>query len=747
MTKKEKAVSALLAIFPTIDAFMAFSKNSDNIATLNSLIDFAARNEIVKTADAIDLESFIRNHSSVLSDVCELPQHLNFEGLLEKKDELLRLNLSMRTLTTRINSLIDEQKLGLPNVTNSMFTRLKKEPADTDYKKNVLRSFAFWLGHERSDLSATWNYDTLFRLCNVSKHDGNYREGVRVGFALSSRGDVIDHEILGWLKKTLKQYIEQSIGHFLYGRWGKVRSHDITTIYIDFPKEKEASEPVAYSQCLRSAVSLAHQIAIKWALSKYCTNNRFLSIGIVAGGYANLDNYLLPLLNAKLPGDPVIRVSDFARQCLLINDIRVILCQKSKETTLFNGEALTIWWVVALWSMLYFDFISDLLDDDFLQNNPVSLKKLHGLLWPTVEKQPVLTGVDEPNAVTTFFRTPHNSLLGVEIAKTLYYRRRFTEAAEIMRVVLSINPTDLTARTLRMMLFRNMAVDAPSYSVSEGLFRMAEHEALYIRENCTGQSEDFFCEYGVVHMAKAMRTVRHLKENGASMKDQNEIELLKQRTYAALGDAENLLERGMTVSPSGIRSSYLLSSVRTLKVILKSDEDMFINPQKSLDATPAIVQQPSGDVQWQLGFRRNDIPPDLQFDFAKELIVKSYKIHENSISLQAYLPTTHFCHAVVLWDFLPVRTVETTLRILQLIKEAKAIAEDVEKKGACIYSFSRTYGEMMQPEEFINHMENTIRMIENEAGEDLYERKADEIIPNKGPASSIMMTLNFQVFL
>ncbi len=139
-------------------------------------------------------------------------------------------------------------------------------------------------------------------------------------------------------------------------------------LYVDFPKEEEAGAPASYRQCLRSAVSLAHQIAIRWALSKYCTKNRFLSIGIAAGEYASLDNYLLPALNAKLPGDPVIRVTDYVRQCLLINDIRVILCERSNETTLFNGEALTIWWVAALWSTLYFDFVPDLLEDRILQD-------------------------------------------------------------------------------------------------------------------------------------------------------------------------------------------------------------------------------------------------------------------------------------------------------------------------------------------------------------------------------------------
>ena len=143
-----------------------------------------------------------------------------------------------------------ENQIALPKVTNSMLTRLKKEPVDTTYKQNVLRSIAFWLGHERPDIAARWHYDTLLTVCREGRQTENYKEGSRIGFALYSRGDVIDHEILGWLRKTVKTYIDQSISHFSYGRWGKVRSHDITTLYVDFPKETPAGDLVAYQQCL-----------------------------------------------------------------------------------------------------------------------------------------------------------------------------------------------------------------------------------------------------------------------------------------------------------------------------------------------------------------------------------------------------------------------------------------------------------------------------------------------------------------
>jgi len=389
MSKQKRGKSALLAVFPTLDSFNQFCGNSGNARIVQSFVDYAIRNALIDTRDENKLRDFIGSNARGQEELTS-PTHLNFEELLEKKEDLLELNLSTRALTERINALLAEHNIDLPKVSNSMLTRLKKEPADTSHKQNVLRSLAFWIGYERAHLGPRLNFETLLKLCREGKQSAHYTEGVRIGFALYGRGDIIGQEIVTWLKKDLKDYIEQSMGRFLYGRWGKVRSHDITTLYVDFPKEEEVSNPTSYRRCLRSAVSLAHQMAIRWALSKYFTKNRFLSIGIAAGDYAIVDNYLLPLLNAKLPGDPVIRMTDYARQCLLINDIRALLCSRPNEMTLFNGETLTIWWVVGFWSEMYFDFVPGLLEDKVLQNEPASVEALARIIWSPekIEIQP-----------------------------------------------------------------------------------------------------------------------------------------------------------------------------------------------------------------------------------------------------------------------------------------------------------------------------------------------------------------------
>jgi hypothetical protein len=743
MTKEDKAASALLAVFPTPATFIAFSEDSENAGALKTVLDYGKREGIIASGKAKDLENFVRRHARSLEN-CTPPSHLSFEKLLGEKDDLLKLRMSVRALTDRINMLLAENQIDLPRVSNSMLTRLKKEPADTDYKQNVLRSLAFWLGHERADLGPQWNYETLQKICRESESkEQPYHEGVRIGVALYSRGEVIDHEIVGWLKKTLKQYIEKSLGHFLYGRWGKVRSHDITTLYVDFPKEDKAGDPAAYRLCLRSAISLAHQISIRWALSKYCTKNRFLAIGVAAGEYTTVDNYLLPILNAKLPGDPVIRVTDYVRQCLLINDIRAILHGRPHETTLFNGEALTIWWVVGFWSTLYFDFIPELLEDPILKNDPVAREALIRLLYFPQKEADKAVEYSKPNAVTTFFKFPHNALLGIEIAKTLYYRRRFREALEILRIVLSINPTDITARTLRLVLNRNLALDAPSYAISEILLHQIEQDACYIAEEGSVKSEDYYCESAVVYMVKALQTLRYARLGKGSYDGRHDLTQTKRVVFTALETAETLFERAVAIAPIPIRSYYLLNSLKVLTSVLQNDDNLFVDPQSLLTGTREIVREHSRDLHWQSDYARENQSPALPYDFMERLMVTRGIIHDDSVSLEAYRPTTYFCHAVSIWDFLPVRTVAVAKRTLKMLRDAREIARSMAKDDIYIYSFTRTYGEMMPVEEFVRHMDKSITMIEERTGSDLYARADEEIIEDTDDPSPLLMTLNF----
>jgi len=736
MVETNAAASALMAVFPSLEAFYGFQASRENRNAVHSFIHFAFRHELIDAPEPGAFEACV----SALAEGAAPPpvaEELSFEAVFEQKETMLEFRLSLRALTERINALLSQQGIELPGVSNSMLSRLKKEAADTLHKQNVLRSLAFWIGHERPHLAGRWHYNTLLTLCRGGRPQVDYKEGVRIGFALYSRGDVIDHDIVGWLRQALKSYISSAIARFSYGRWGKVRAHDITTLYVDFPKEEAASNPAAYRQCLRSAVSLAHQIAIRWALSRHCTQTRFLSIGIAAGGFSGLDAYLLPVLNTKLAGDPVIRLTDYARQCVLINDIRARLCRQPTEITLFSGETLTVWWIDGFWSTLYFDFIPDLLEDPILDNNAESAKTLASRLWLSAAGDSRLWQGSGPNAVSTFLQFPHNSLLGLEIAKTLYYRRRFWEAIEILRIVLSLDPDRLNARTLRMVLLRNLAVDAPAYGISEGMFAQAYQEAEFIQKNCDFESEDFYCEYAVVYLAQAMVQLRCMRQ-GRLPADQ------RLQVMDCLDRAEALFGMGMTVSPTGIRAIYLLSTVRILKSILQKDAGVFTKADRPLDAGPETIERLTREFHWQLGYIRDDLFQTGSSELLEQIFENNMVSHDDSIALQAYRPTTYFCSAVAWWDFFPFRTAGRAKKAIGLLQGAADMAAGMAEKNVCIYAFTRTYGEMLPAGEFIGHIQRGIGMIREQAGAALYGHDNEAVIAPQAPERlSLLMTLNY----
>ena len=89
-----------------------------------------------------------------------------------------------------------------------------------------------------------------------------------------------------------------------------------------------------------------------------------------------------------------------------------------------------------------------------------------------------------------------------------------------------------------------------------------------------------------------------------------------------------------------------------------------------------------------------------------------------------------------------MRTVAMVKRALKLLKDARDIAGVMAQSDICIYSFTRTYGEMIPVAEFVQHMEKSIKMIEEHAGVNLYSMEDSDIIYVSGDQPPLLMTLN-----
>lgn len=738
MIKREKLINAIFSVFPNTETFLAFKRDFENQSIINSFIELSVTHNLIaeKSEDAfINLIS----ENAPPSPKKAPPEDLNFETLLKEKKDLLNITLSERALAERINALIKNNNIALPKLSNTMLTRLKREPADTPHKRNSLRSLAFWLGYERADLNTNWSYPTLFKLCRTVSLTPKIDKGVRIGLSLYSRGDVIGQEVLAWLKKNIKDFIRSSLTSIPAGGWGKVRSYDITTAYVDFPKQGDADFPASYQTSIRKALSVAHQIAVRWALSEHCTKNRFLSIGIATGEFTNLNNYLLPMLTAKLPGDPVIRMSDFTHQCILVGDIRTVFCRQPEEVTLFNGETLSIWWVLGLWTFIYWDFIPGLLEDEIMQPTPKSIERLNRFfLYP--EKHETGAG---SNAIKRFFMFPQNPLLGIEVAKTLYYRRCFGEANEILRLVLSIDPTNVSARSLRMMIYRNLAIAEADEAISRIHFSRAENEARFILRHCDTLEEDFFCEYAVISLSKAVNTLRQMRKNNDTGLSYENFEKQKNSVFHSLERANRLFEKGIVVSPTGNRSIYLMICTQILTTILKEHDHFFKSPAIPISVPKTVYRKKAFEILSSFNFFGWEKSENTDYALLERILLQSFERHGSSSTLRAYQPTLNFCFAVMLWDVFPERSVNSVVTALNFLKSAISLAKELEEQNLFIYSYTRCLGEMLEPAIFIRHIEQAVQRMEKCAGtlEELETLEPSRMIGN-GKDNFTLFTLN-----
>jgi hypothetical protein len=359
--------------------------------------------------------------------------------------------------------------------------------------------------------------------------------------------------------------------------------------------------------------------------------------------------------------------------------------------------------------------VPQLLAESILQDNDTSIMALTRLLWFSDELTKEEIEQYQPNAVTVYLKSPHNTILGIEIAKTLYYKSRYWEADELLRIVASIYPFNLYARSFRMMIYRCLAVDSTSYSKARIHFNRADEEALYILKNCQNLNEDFYDEYAVVKLTRALMIFRLLREHGGRF-SVAEADLKKEDVYDLLDASEMLFEKGLTVSPSGIRSLYLVTCVRIMRRIFKRDEKCFTDPGVSITHYDPEVVQPAIDIYYAMGWLREEFDPASQYEILFIILEKSFKIHREAVTLIAYRPTIYYCYAMVLWDFLPLKNYKVARRVHELLTATIHMAQQLKKENLCIYSYTRCHGEMMLPDVFIDHIEKGLDMIESCAG-------------------------------
>ena len=740
-THEERVWFGLIAIFPNLKSYREFCDDDNGDA--GPFIRLAKENHLLGDGgEEKAFEAFIQQNA-LPTHKCNPPVGLRFGALLEDK---AKIKTSIRGLTDWINELVVkfqfDKLLPAGKVSNVTFSRLQREPVNTLIKRNTLRLLGFWFGYKRPQLGPVWNYETLLKLC-PSEHALESDHGVRIAFDLSSRGDLIESKSVKWLTNEVRQCIKD----LSFFRYTRIQSINTTSFYLDLPKEDHIQSgidhPGSYGRCIKDAISIAHQISVRWALSPHGSPRRMLTIGIAAGELSTLDIYLQSIIRAKLPMDSVIRVADYAHLCVLVNDIRATFNEIPKEVEMLNGEVITVWWITGLWNTNFWDLVPPLLTDSMLQTGAQADLEFRRLLLTQGANGTSSFKEKGTNAVPVFLKYPQNSLLGLEIARTLYFRRRLKAADDILSIILSADPSHLPARTLRMEIFWLLGMEAPAYSVADFHFRQAEKEAALVDEICTTKIEDYFCEYALGKMGKALKILRLIRKGEGRFED-DDIILGKEDVLKLLEEAEDLFEVGMTLSSRGYRSNFFLLCARSLRKILLSEPNIFIDPEKAILDKQGVSRKTALDIYYALGWLSHDYPLDSQLPIFNNFLLNAIQSYDESIYLRTAIPNIKFHFAAILLDFSPVLTVGLVKAVLSGLVQACELSREYERDGLSLVSSIRCHKEILSPDRFIHYIEKTIQAVESKIGtlEQLERKDENELIAIERLDGLKLFTLN-----
>ncbi len=730
-----RAESALRSIFPSPDALEDFKRDCrdrNKEKAILSILEFARRHGVIEGAEEEQLERFVATQSLLLDCVDE--QDLSIEAFFKDLPVQADTRISgIRGLVGNINQFLAAEKIEIEPLdeAGTIFNHIKNKGVKTPRRREAIRCVALYLGFVKFDKPSVLrrcNYDALMAYCQASpakeRKQGNCKEGVRVLVNIYARGGLIGHDTV--------EELSSGMARILASKDCIVETYDITTFAVNFPlqtrPDQEKAHPFSYGRCISDAVSFAYQLMIRWMLS---TNGRgrLISIGIAAGKFSKgMDLRLESIIRTKIHDDPVIRMTDFARQCVLANDLKVILWSRPFSIELPAKELLNIWGISHFFSVVYEDFCPAMLSAEILPRGVEDIQQL--LVW--YRKPEVVRQKKETSAILSFFQNAGNSFLGLEIAKALFFRKQYFEANEILRIILSLDSGNIVARTLRMMIFWQMGLEEPSYAVARIHFERSEEEARFVDETIPEKSEEFHCERALGLIAHACSIARRIRfgEDGPGCGEDRVADLLVA--------ARKTLLRGITVSPTGYRSLFWLICTAVLSNLLQDDPGLFRTAELksgywNFDDRKRIVPRTALEIFRSAGWLRDNFTRQ---DLHKFIFENVIQVYDASVSLRAYRPNLKFAYALFYWDFNPEVTAGTAKQVLSWLREAKAGLENLKDNSLHIYTCIRFFAELIRPELFEQYIDDLISRI-NEVLQkngiyDLNGQKDDKLIDTGG---------------
>jgi hypothetical protein len=670
--------------FPTTEIFHDLKEDKRNISFVRRLMDLAMQKKLTEKISEPLFEELIKTN-------CELnkgrspSQEFTFDTLMVE----IKKDRSIKSLVKELKNMARDLCLEEPN--EVLFTRMKKDPhARSIKRKHAFLLLSIWLIINKPDLNLSYNSLTTF-LDSLSDSVIDESTGVLVAFAFI--GENIDAATVDFLKTELPVCIKDLKLTYLNEKRVSLLA---TTCMAKFPVGGGATGyPVTYGHAMRDALSLAYQVAITWQLSAQHSSRINLIISIDAGDFTSSEIMIKDLMSPDLPVESPIRLSHFAYTAAKQADLKVVF----KSVKFPN-----VWSADHFWSFPYFKSPpvlmpkgTDTIDDiEILPVTDAAVKEFREALF--------LKDTKDYGILPRVHNYPPKVLASLEVAHITTLRRLHHEAVQLLFYVLSFDPLNHIARTLRMHNYMALSICTQNPDTASLLFKRAIHDGQFIENRCIPDPE-FYAEYSLAYWARAIKLIKFMRKGIIVEK----IDETKSEVLMLLTCAEECAMKGLSVSTSGAdsRCGYWHLYSMAFRRLLEKDPELMTNINRPMEDSqnlfPEIFESFAEVSGWM---PPKDSSGEIDEGLLEKRALRSSETFLNSLSSSSQYPHAAFGVCSFLWDFAsPAKKKLIIDYVLLFLEKIRIKIEDL--KGLCVgtYSASPTLMEIQSPKEYITCIE------------------------------------------
>ncbi|MCK5851300.1 MAG: hypothetical protein KAH23_10325 [Kiritimatiellae bacterium] len=680
---------AIWTCFPTTEIFHDLKEDRRNISFIRRLTELAMQKKLVeKNSDPLldihRLEELIKTNNE-LHKGRRPSQEFTFDSLMTE----IKKDRSIKGLVKELKDMATDLCLEEPN--EVLFTRMKKDPHSRSIKRrHALLLLSIWLIINKPDLDLSYNSLTIFPR-SLSDSVVDETSGVLAVFAFI--GENIDAATVDFLKTELPICIWDLKLTYLNE---KRLSFPATTCMAKFPvRESAVGYPVTYGHAMRDALSLAYQMVITWQLSAQHSSRINLIISIDAGDFVSREITIKDLMSPDLPAESPIRLSHFAYTAAKQADLKVVFR---------SVKYPNIWSADHFWSFPYFKSPPVLMaqgigavdDTEILPVTDDAVKAFREALF--------LKDSKDYGILPMVHNYPPRILASLEVAHVTTLRRLHHEAIQLLFYVLSFDPLNHIARTLRMHNYMALSICTQYPDTASLLFKRAIHDGQFIENRCIPDPE-FYAEYSLAYWAMAIKLIKFMRKGIIFEK----IDETMSEVLMLLTRSEECAMKGLSVSTSGAdsRCGYWLLYSMAFRRLLEKDPELMTNINRPMadshNLFPEIFDSFTGVSGWMPPM---DSTGRIDEGFMEKRALRSSETFLNSLSSTSQYPHAAFGVCNFLWDFSGPKRKKLIIDYVLLLLEKIRMKIKV-LKGLCIgtYSATPTLMEIQSPREYITCIE------------------------------------------